>query len=121
MTTKDAPKVITKYPNTRYMGSKQKLVPTVAQIISRLKPTTALDAFAGSGCIAYLLKEMGVQVTSNDFLKFSYHIANASIANSKTTLTNKDIDFLVSNRSIKHTFIQDRFKDLYFNNEDNAV
>jgi DNA adenine methylase len=120
MTTNDAPKVLTKYPNTRYMGSKRKLVPTIAQIVSQLKPSSALDAFAGSGCVAYLFKEMGLQVTSNDFLKFSYHIANASIANSHTKLTEKDIAFLVNNKSGTHTFIQDKFKDLYFSDEDNA-
>jgi DNA adenine methylase len=119
MTIKDAPKVLSKYPNTRYMGSKQKLVPTIAQIISQLSPGTALDAFAGSGCIAYLLKEMGVQVTSNDFLKFSYHIANASIANSQTKLTDKDIDFLINTKGTQHTFIQDKFKGLYFSDDDN--
>lgn len=120
MTTKDAPKVLTKFPNTRYMGSKRKLVPTIAQVVNQLNPKTALDAFAGSGCVAYLLKEMGVGVTSNDFLKFSYHIANASIANSKITLTDEDINFLVNHNSGLHTFIQDTFKDLYFSDEDNA-
>lgn len=120
MTTKDAPKVLTKYPNTRYMGSKRKLIPTIAQIVKQLDPKTALDAFAGSGCVAYLFKEMGLEVTSNDFLKFSYHIANASVANSKTKLTDKDIDFLVNNKSGDHTFIQTKFKDLYFSDEDNA-
>ena len=82
MTTKDTTKILSRYPNTRYMGSKRKLIPTIAQIVSQLNPTSVLDAFAGSGCVAYLFKEMGLQVTSNDFLKFSYHIANASIANS---------------------------------------
>lgn len=120
MTTKDAPKVLTKYPNTRYMGSKRKLIPTIAQVVKQLDPKSALDAFAGSGCVAYLFKEMGLEVTSNDFLKFSYHIANASIANSKTKLTDKDIDFLINTKSGGHNFIQTKFKDLYFSDEDNA-
>ncbi len=120
MTTKDAEKVLTKFPNTRYMGSKRKLVPTIAQVVKQLKPKTALDAFAGSGCIAYLFKEMGISVTSNDFLKFAYQIGNASIANSHTVLTDEDIDFLVNNTSKPHTFVRDTFKDLYFSDEDNA-
>lgn len=119
MTTKDAEKVLTKFPNTRYMGSKRKLVPTIAQVVKQLKPKTALDAFAGSGCVAYLFKEMGIGVTSNDFLKFAYQIGNASIANSHTVLTDEDIDFLINNKSKPHTFVQDTFKDLYFSDEDN--
>ncbi len=102
------------------MGSKRKLIPTIAQIVKQLDPKTALDAFAGSGCVAYLFKEMGLEVTSNDFLKFSYHIANASIANSKTKLSDKDIKYLVNNESGSHNFIQTKFKDLYFSDEDNA-
>lgn len=119
MTIKDAEQALTKFPNTRYMGSKRKLIPTIAQIVKDLNPKTALDAFAGSGCVAYLFKEMGISVTSNDFLKFAYQIGNASIANSKTTLSDQDIDFLVSNKSKPHTFIRDTFKDLYFSDEDN--
>lgn len=119
MTTNDAPKVLTNFPNTRYMGSKRKLVPTIAQIVKQLNPSSALDAFAGSGCVAYLLKELGLQVTSNDFLKFSYHIANASIANSTEKLTDSEVEFLTTNYTGKHTYIQDKFKDLYFSDEDN--
>jgi DNA adenine methylase len=120
MITKNAPKISSKYPNTRYMGSKRKLLPTIAQVVKQLDPKTALDAFSGSGCVAYLFKEMGLEVTSNDFLKFSYHIANASVANSETKLTKKDIDFLINNKSGDHSFIQTKFKDLYFSDDDNA-
>lgn len=119
MITNDAPKVLTNFPNTRYMGSKRKLIPTIAQIVAQLNPKTALDAFSGSGCVAYLFKEMGIQVTANDFLKFSYHIANASISNSTTKLTAKDLEYLVDNKSGTHRFIQDKYKGLYFTDEDN--
>lgn len=101
------------------MGSKRKLLPTIAQVVQQINPKTALDAFAGSGCVAYLLKESGVAVTSNDFLKFSYHIASASIANSDTRLTEIDIKSLTSIRRDADTFIQDKFKGLYFSDEDN--
>ena len=120
MTTKDPIKVLSKYPNTRYMGSKRKLIPTIAQVVDSLGAKTALDAFAGSGCVAYLFKEMGMQVTTNDFLKFSFHIGNASIANSTIKLSDDEIDYLINNDSGKHDFIQTKFKDLYFSDEDNA-
>lgn len=119
MTTKDAPKVLSRFPNTRYMGSKRKLVPIIAEAIRRLNPSTALDAFAGSGCVAYLLKEMNIAVTSNDFLKFSYHISNATIANKKTKLSNSEIDFLANNKNYSNHFIKEKFRGLYFSDEDN--
>ena len=119
MTFKDAEQVLTKFPNTRYMGSKRKLIPTIAQIVEDLQPKTALDAFAGSGCVAYLFKEMGIGVTSNDFLKFAYQIGNASIANSKITLSDDDIDLLIQNNPHSHSFVQDTFRGLYFSDDDN--
>lgn len=118
MTIKDAKQVLTKYPNTRYMGSKRKLIPVIAQVVQQINPKTALDAFAGSGCVAYLFKEMGISVTSNDFLKFAYQIGNASIENSLVTLSEKDVQFLIENDPGEHTFIQNTFQDLYFAVED---
>lgn len=120
MTINDAQAVLTKYPNTRYMGSKRKLIPVIAQVVRQLDPKTALDAFAGSGCVAYLFKEMGIGVTSNDFLKFSYHIANATIANKNIILSEDDVNFLIRDNAAARTFIQDKFKDLYFTDDDNA-
>jgi DNA adenine methylase len=120
MTTKDAVKILSRYPNTRYMGSKRKLIPIIAQVVKQLSPSTALDAFSGSGCVAYLFKEMGIKVTANDFLKFAYNIADASIANSHTRLTDEDIDLLINNEGNNNTFIRDHFRGLYFSDEDNA-
>lgn len=101
------------------MGSKRKLLPAIEKIVRDLNPSTALDAFSGSGCVAYLLKEMGVEVTSNDFLEFSSLIGKATIENNGTKLSNSDIEFLVSNDSKGEKFIQRKFKDLYFSEEDN--
>lgn len=101
------------------MGSKMKLLPVIAQVVQQIKPKTALDAFSGSGCVGYTLKDLGIRVDTNDFLKFAYHIANASIANSSERLTDKEIAFLVNTKNPQNTFIQSKFKDLYFGDEDN--
>jgi DNA adenine methylase len=101
------------------MGSKMKLLPVIAQVVHQIKPKTALDAFSGSGCVGYTLKDLGIQVDTNDFLKFAYHIANASIANSSERLTDEEIAFLVNTKNPQNTFIQSTFKDLYFSDDDN--
>src|SRR5438552_18619172 len=119
MTIKDAPSLFPRFPNTRYMGSKMKLLPVIAQIVQQIKPITALDAFSGSGCVSYTLKDLGIQVDSNDFLKFAYHIANASIANSSEKLSDEEVAFLINTKNPKSIFIQSTFKDLYFSDEDN--
>ena len=45
-----------RFPQTRYMGSKQNLLPFLLTHISGLKFHRALDAFSGSNCVAYALK-----------------------------------------------------------------
>lgn len=95
-----------------------KLIPVIAQVIQEINPKTALDAFSGSGCVAYLLKEMGVSVTANDFLKFSYHISKASVANSSIKLTDDDLDLLFNHKAASHSFVRDKFAGLYFSEDD---
>lgn len=58
------------FPRLRYMGSKSKLVPHLAEAFSELGGVTAVDAFSGSGVVAYTLKALGCRVTANDFLSF---------------------------------------------------
>lgn len=70
------------YPEFRYMGSKNRLLPWIHSVLNTLDFETAADPFAGSGCVAYLLKGMGKRVIASDFLNFSATIARATIGNS---------------------------------------
>ena len=88
--------LVARFPDTRYMGSKRKLLPAISEVIDTLDVESALDAFSGSGCVAYLMKQKGLQVTSNDFLKFTYQIAHATIENNKQKLTPSDIELLIA-------------------------
>ena len=112
-------KTIKRFPDTRYMGSKRKLLPMISDVLDMLSIDSALDAFSGSGCVGYLMKQKGIETTTNDFLKFSYHITKATIENNNDTLTDKDIALLLKNNPKKDSFISTRFKDLYFSDEDN--
>jgi DNA adenine methylase/adenine-specific DNA-methyltransferase len=40
------------YPELRYMGSKQRLLPWIHSVLSGLDFESAADPFAGSGCVA---------------------------------------------------------------------
>jgi len=74
------------------MGSKYKLVPQLAETFVEIGGNTALDAFSGSGVVAYTLKALGYQVTTNDFLKFPSIIATATVENQSELLTVGNID-----------------------------
>src|SRR5215469_5021221 len=75
-----------RFPDTKYMGSKQVLLPFITTHISALRFRRVLDAFSGSGCVAYALKQRGAEIHTNDFLKFAFHVARATIENNSTRL-----------------------------------
>lgn len=106
------------FPRLRYMGSKYKLVPHLATLFAELGGRTALDAFSGSGVVAFTLKALGYQVTANDFLAFPTVIARATVVNQKHILTNEDIEFVCGPAGDDRDFIQRTFAGLYFTDDD---
>jgi len=75
-----------RFPATRYQGSKRKLVHAIEQALGRLEFDTALDAFGGTGAVAWMLKARGKQVTYNDVHRFNHAVGTALVENSRTTL-----------------------------------
>lgn len=109
---------IREYPRLRYMGSKYKLVPDLAQVFAELGGHTALDAFSGSGVVAYTLKTLGYSVAANDFLNFPAILASATVVNHAEHLTDADIDQITGKPADKRDFIQSTFDGLYFDGDD---
>lgn len=109
------------FPSTRYQGSKAKFVDWIWHEISEIPFRTALDAFGGTGSVAYKLKDNGKSVTYNDLLQFNSIIGKAIIENSSTILEETDIDHILTpHPHIKYpTFIADNFKDIYFTDAEN--
>src|SRR5487761_846336 len=79
------------YPRIRYMGSKYKLLPYLAEVFAEVGGKTALDAFSGSGVVSYLLKRQGFAVTANDMLEFPGVLATATVVNNSTLLAADDV------------------------------
>jgi DNA adenine methylase len=101
------------------MGSKRALLPFILRHIEKLEFSRALDAFSGSGCVAYALKNNGAEIHTNDFLRFAYQTARAVVENNTTTLTDEDLSSLLRRNAKANTFIQDTFGELYFEPHDN--
>ncbi|MGQ3684559.1 MAG: DNA adenine methylase [Candidatus Loosdrechtia sp.] len=110
-----------KFPSTRFQGSKFKIADWIWEGIKDLKFQTALDAFGGTGSIAYMLKQKGKTVTYNDILKFNYHIGLALIENDTTVLSKEDILFLLTKHKgiVYPAFVTETFKDIYYTDEEN--
>lgn len=67
----DTPPAYPDYPPTRFMGSKQGILPAIWDAIKPLPFMTVLDAFSGSGCVSHMFKRKGKTVIANDFSKYS--------------------------------------------------
>jgi DNA adenine methylase len=114
------PTQIPQFPETKYMGSKQALLPFILRHISTLRFTRVLDAFSGSGCVAYALKRHGVEVHTNDFLKFAFHIAKAVVENNSVLLDDHDLATLLKPNHSRSDLIERTFAGLYFSADDNV-
>jgi adenine-specific DNA-methyltransferase len=115
------PEITSKFPSTRYQGSKSKLSQWIWEQICDFDFCTCLDSFGGTGAIAYRLKQAGKRVTYNDLLRFNYSFGLALIENAQTVLNAEETYWILSrHREIKYpTFVQDNFEDVYFTKEEN--
>lgn len=102
------------YPQLRFMGSKSRLLPWIHDVVSRLDFDSALDAFSGSGCVSYLFKAMGKEVTSNDFLAFTHQLALAAIENPDDMVSDADVEFLLRERTNRKRFVSETFSGIFF-------
>lgn len=109
------------FPSTRYQGSKARFVDWIWNEISHIPFHTALDAFGGTGSVAYKLKDNGKAVTYNDILPFNSIIGKAIIENKSVLLSESDVDLVLKEKpDIDYpTFIVDNFKDIYYTDEEN--
>ena len=111
-----------KFPSTRYQGSKSKLVDWIWEQIADLDFVTCLDAFGGTGAVAYKLKQARKRVTYNDVLRFNYYFGLALVENDHVRLTSEEVDWLLQEHP--HTtyprFVQDTFRDIYYTDDENT-
>ena len=53
------PEQVKKYPPTRFMGSKSKLLSEIWAVASQFEFDTVVDLFSGSGIVGYMFKAQG--------------------------------------------------------------
>jgi len=112
------PRRVLGFPQLRFMGSKFRLLPWIYDVLTEFEFDTALDAFSGSGCVSYLFKSMGREVTANDFLSFSATIARATIENPGKQLGEDDLELLLAYDPRHRHFIEQTFHGIFFTRED---
>lgn len=100
------------------MGSKRRLLPWIHEILSALDFETALDPFFGSGCVSYLLKNMGKRVIASDFLNFSATLARAAIENNRHRLDGPAVKRLLEPDLDNLDFVQKTYSGIFYTPED---
>jgi DNA adenine methylase len=99
---------------TKFMGSKAALLDFIFEKLSKFEYDSVLDAFSGSGVVAYEFKKRGKRVVTNDFLNFSFETCKAVIENSEQRLDEDDLEKLQSLRMNASTTVRDNFEHVYF-------
>ncbi|MFX0087752.1 MAG: DNA adenine methylase, partial [Candidatus Hodarchaeota archaeon] len=113
----------TSFPQTRYQGSKRKLIDFLYLYFKEIEFESALDAFGGTGVVSYLLKQMGKDVIYNDLLMSNWYIGKALIENNSINFDLENIHSLFEKKAyLKYqTVIQDNFEGIYYLNEENKT
>ena len=107
-----------RFPRLRFMGSKYRLLPALAEVFQALRFETAADPFCGSCAVSYLLKALGKEVRSSDFLAFCSTIASALIENSEVRLGGEDLDRLLEYDPRHKRFIERTFAGIFYTPQD---
>lgn len=109
------------FPQTRYQGSKLKLIDWFAHIFQEIKFETVLDAFGGTGAVSYLFKKMSKEITYNDLLSSNWYIGKALIENNSTKFDLSKVGSIFNRKNgfDYSTIIRDQFQDIYYTNEEN--
>lgn len=100
------------------MGSKSAILNFIFDKLDKFECHSVLDAFSGSGVVAYEFKKRRKQVTTNDFLNFSYEICKAVIENSHEKLNEADIVKLQVPHHDAPTTVRDHYAGIYFTSEE---
>lgn len=116
---RELPEQMYRFPSTRFMGSKEKLLNYIWGVASQFQFESVLDLFSGSGVVSYMFKTQNKRVLSNDYMAFSANITKALVENNHVTLTETDIEYFLNEATPTDNFVSETFKGLYFSDEDN--
>jgi len=115
------PDQTSKYPATRYMGSKRKLLQHISEAGRNLDFDTVIDLFSGSGIVGYMFKAQGKKVVSNDHMHMSHAFTKALVENNGVILDSAKVQKILTKNSDSDKFVQKTFKGLYFTNAENIL
>lgn len=75
---------------------------------------SVLDAFSGSGVVAYEYKRQGKRVIANDLLTSSYYFSKATVENNDTKLSDEEIEGLFATNDECQPYLQEQYAGVLY-------
>ncbi len=102
-----------RFPTTRYYGSKRKLLSWVFDCVRLLEFDTVLDAFGGTGSVSQLFRAMRKQVSYHDAFHFNTHVARTLLTEHATITAERLDNILDAVRPLRGT-VAANFENTFF-------
>lgn len=117
---------VNRFPKTRYQGSKRKLLGALADALLAYDKGTAVDLYSGSGSVTLLLRHLGFQVISNDYLRFANNTARVFLEATPDRLRAVNwaarLEFLLRDAPLcERPLVREGFGDVFFTDEENLA
>lgn len=93
----EIPAVPPRFPQAQFLGNKERLLEWIFSVIPPSSPSAPLrflDAFSGSGIVAFEAKRRNYEVVANDLLQCCWNVANGMVENGSSTLSRGEADAL---------------------------
>lgn len=110
---------ISKIPQTRFYGSKRRLLNWIHESTRSLEFSSVLDAFGGTASVSLLFKLMGKRVTYNDGLLSNLITAKAVLSSTYPLENVYQASELIDSIKPLNGFISKTFQGMYYKNEEN--
>jgi len=110
---------ISKFPKTRYYGSKRRLLNWIYHAIKDLSFNTVLDGFGGTASVSLLFRSMGKQVYYHDALLCNTISAEALLADEFPFSNINDAYQFIESIRPEYGFIAKTFPNMYYTDDEN--
>lgn len=112
------PEAISRFPSTRYYGSKRKLLSWMYSHLYAIPFDSVLDAFGGTASVSLLFKSMHKNVTYHDGLRFNQDVGR-TVLSDRPALSQEGVEAILSGVIPSNGIISQHFSGVFFKNEEN--
>ncbi len=113
------PELISRFPSTRYYGSKRKLLGWIYSHLGSIHFENVLDAFGGTGSVSLLFKAMRKSVTYHDGLRFNEDVGRTVLADTPA-IPRVEVEALLDQVKPSTGIISKNYSKIFFKDDENA-